>query len=87
VADRGYPGRKTCPDYGTRLDALPRSVREETYPGCGSIPDRDVNAAINLKKLAVSSTVSAWGEEDAGLGRTLKTKPAPVKQEVSFEPV
>jgi len=29
----------------------------------------------------------ACGEEGAGLGRKLKTKPASVKQEVSFVPV
>jgi putative transposase len=46
-----------------------------------------VNAAINLKNYAASSTVSACGEEGVGLGRKLKVKPASVKQEVSFEPV
>ena len=49
--------------------------------------DRDVNAAINLKNYAVSSTVSACGGEGSGLGGNAKTKPAPLKQEVSFEPV
>jgi putative transposase len=46
-----------------------------------------VNAAINLKNMAVSSTVSACGEEGSGLGRKTKVKPASVKQEVSFVPV
>ncbi|MEY2700452.1 MAG: hypothetical protein RIQ52_1207, partial [Pseudomonadota bacterium] len=47
--------------------------------------DRDVNAAINLRNYAVSSTVSACGGEGAGLGRKLKTKPTPAKQESSIK--
>ena len=44
---------------------------------------RDVNAAINLRNYAVSSTVSACGGEGAGLRRKTKAKPAPVKQEIN----
>ena len=59
----------------------------KTCSGGGMAHDRDVNAAINLKNYAVSSTVSACGGEGSGLGGNAKTKPAPAKQEVSFEPV
>ncbi|MDO9227357.1 MAG: RNA-guided endonuclease TnpB family protein [Pseudomonadota bacterium] len=83
VADRWYPSSKTCSDCGHKLGALPLSVRKWTCPACGAVHDRDVNAAINLRNLAVSSTVSACGEEGSGLGRKLKTKPASVKQESS----
>ncbi|MHB1729746.1 MAG: RNA-guided endonuclease InsQ/TnpB family protein [Leptospirillum sp.] len=83
VADRWYPSRKTCSDCGQKLETLPLAVREWVCPACGSVHDRDVNAAINLKNLAASSTVSACGEEGSGLGRKLKTKPASVKQESS----
>ncbi|MGF1546756.1 MAG: RNA-guided endonuclease InsQ/TnpB family protein [Thiotrichales bacterium] len=83
VADRWYPSSKTCSDCGHKLETLPLSVREWECPACGSIHDRDANAAFNLKNLAVSSTVSACGEEGSGLGRKLKTKPASVKQESS----
>ena len=83
VADRWYPSSKTCSDCGHTLETLPLAVREWACPACGSIHDRDVNAAINLKNLAVSSTVSACGEEGAGLGRKLKTKPASAKRESS----
>ncbi|MBW4048492.1 MAG: IS200/IS605 family element transposase accessory protein TnpB [Proteobacteria bacterium] len=83
VADRWYPSSKTCSCCGHKLETLPLSVREWTCPECGSVQDRDVNAAINLRNLAVSSTVSACGEEGSGSGRKTRTKPASVKQESS----
>jgi putative transposase len=49
VADRFYPSSKTCSCCGHVLDALPLSVREWTCPACGTIHDRDVNAARNLR--------------------------------------
>lgn len=83
VADRWYPSSKTCSDCDHRLETLPLAVREWVCPACGSVHNRDVNAAINLKNLAVSSTVSACGEEGSGSGRKTRTKPASVKQESS----
>ena len=83
VANRWYPSSKMCSSCGHKLDTLALSVREWTCPACGAAHDRDVNAAINLKNLAVSSTVSVCGEEGSGLVRKLKTKPASAKQESS----
>ena len=65
------------------MDSLPLSVRAWVCAECGRPHDRDRNAAINLKNYAVSSTVSVCGGEGAGSGRKTRTKPAPVKQEVS----
>lgn len=87
IAGRWFASSKTCSGCGHKLDALPLAVREWMCPACGVVHDRDVNAAINLKNLAVSSTVSACGEEGAGGDRKIAVKPASVKQEVSFGPV
>ena len=87
VADRWFASSKMCSACGHALETLPLSVREWACPVCGVVHDRDVNAAINLKNMAVSSTVSACGEEGAGRARKSAVKPASVKQEVSFVPV
>ncbi|MGH8854132.1 MAG: RNA-guided endonuclease InsQ/TnpB family protein, partial [Telluria sp.] len=81
VADRWYPSSKLCSCCGYRLEALGLGVRQWNCPGCGTLHERDVNAAINLKNLAVSSTVSACGGGGAGHAREHMVKPAPVKQE------
>ena len=81
VADRFFASSKTCAACGEKVEKLPLSIREWTCPVCGAVHDRDINAANNLEKYAVSSTVSACGGEGAGLRRKPKTKPAPMKQE------
>ena len=83
VADRWYPSSKLCSSCGYRLEALSLAIRSWTCPGCGIAHERDVNAAINLKHIAVSSTVTACGGEGAGPACERGTKPAPVKQESS----
>lgn len=84
VADRFYASSKICSGCGNKLDALPLSARQWTCPVCGTHHDRDVNAAINLKNLTVSSTAAACGEDGSDRYRKTKVKPAPMKQEVSF---
>ena len=87
VADRWYPSSKTCSCCGEKCAALPLSMLIWTCHACGRSHDRDVNAAINLKNLAVSSTVSVCGKEGAGRRYVTATKPALVKQKVSFESI
>jgi putative transposase len=83
VADRWHPSSKTCSGCGYRLKRLHLGTRKWNCPGCGVRHDRDVNAAINLKNMAVSSTVSACGGEGAGPACKREAKPAPMKQESS----
>jgi putative transposase len=81
LVDRWYPSSKLCSCCGYRLEALDLGVRHWTCPGCGASNERDVNAAINLRNMAVSSTASARGGEGAGPARERGAKPAPVKRE------
>ena len=83
VVDRWFPSSKQCAGCGYVLQELGLDVRRWTCPGCGATHDRDINAAINLRNVAVSSTASACGGEGAGLARKREAKPAPAKQESS----
>jgi len=80
---RWLPSSKTCSGCGFRLKTLDLGMRQWRCPGCGELHDRDVNAAINLRNMAVGSTVSACGGEGAGLMCKQEAKPAPMKQESS----
>jgi putative transposase len=55
LADRWYPSSKLCSGCGARNGAL--SLGERAWPcvGCGVHHDRDVNAAINLQRLATGA--------------------------------
>ncbi len=87
IADRWFPSSKICSCCGHKQEELPLSVRRWSCSICGVEHNRDLNAAINLKNYAASSTVSACGGEGAGSGLATGVKPAPMKQEVSFVPV
>ncbi len=85
VASRWEPSSKTCSACGWVDDDLTLADRvfHCQYPGCGQVLDRDLNAAINLSKLAESSPDSqnACGGESAGHGREAVVKLSSVKQE------
>jgi len=48
VIDRWYPSSKTCSHCGHLLDTLSLGTRHWTCPGCGTLHDRDENAAKNI---------------------------------------
>ena len=58
--DKWYPSSKRCSDCGYTMPKMPLNVRQWTCPECGSIHDRDVNAARNV--LAAGLAVSAHRE-------------------------
>lgn len=58
--DRWYPSSKRCSDCGYTMPKMPLSVREWVCPECGSIHDRDINAARNV--LAAGLAASAHRE-------------------------
>jgi putative transposase len=55
LADRWYPSSKLCSACGTRYGKLSLSERVWTCATCGAQHDRDVNAAINLQRLATGA--------------------------------
>ena len=80
VAERWFASSKICSACDCKVESLPLSVRVWTCSSCNTLHDRDVNAANNLKNLAVSSTVSVCGEEGSGFERKPKVKPSSMKQ-------
>jgi hypothetical protein len=81
--DRWYPSSKTCSCCGHRLEELELGTRSWICPACGVRHDRDVNAAVNLKNMAMSSIATACGGNGSGPVREHGAKPVPVKQEPS----
>ena len=55
LADRWYPSSKLCAACGDRYAALGLGERTWTCGKCGAHHDRDVNAAINLQRLATGA--------------------------------
>jgi putative transposase len=62
VAGRFYPSSKLCSACGAKATRLTLGMREWVCEVCGAAHDRELNAAINLKKYADSSAVSVRGE-------------------------
>jgi len=61
--DKWYPSSKRCNACGHTVKKMPLNIREWTCPECGTIHDRDINAARNvltagLAGLANGETVS-----------------------------
>jgi len=80
VVDRYYPSSKTCSDCGYINTNLRLKDRVFNCPVCGLSIDRDLNAAINLMKMAVSYTVSACGEPNQS---ATSVADGSVKQEIN----
>lgn len=83
VVSRWEPTSKTCSRCGWVDEDLTLADRMFHCEHCRLVLDRDVNAAINLSKLAGSSSESqnACGGESAGRRRTTPVKLSSMKQE------
>jgi putative transposase len=55
LANRWYPSSKLCSGCGARNATLGLAERSWTCTACGAHHDRDVNAAINLQRLATGA--------------------------------
>jgi len=65
--DQWEPTSKTCSDCGAVNRALRLSDREWVCPSCGSLHDRDLNAAINIYRVGASTR---------GVGNVRQASPA-----------
>lgn len=63
VADRFFPSSQLCSTCGRR-NQVGRGATTWACTDCGAVHDRDLNAARNLEKVAVGSTVTACGASD-----------------------
>ena len=62
IADRWFASSKTCSCCGHKKEKLSLRQRIFNCEKCGLSIDRDLNAAINLEKYAVSDTVKVCGD-------------------------
>ncbi|HEY7351094.1 MAG TPA: RNA-guided endonuclease TnpB family protein [Ktedonobacterales bacterium] len=83
LASRWEPSSKTCSGCGWMDEGLMLADRTFHCQACGLVLDRDLNAAINLAKLAgsLSDSLNACGEERSGTPRKKRVKRSPMKQE------
>jgi putative transposase len=86
VADRWFPSSRLCSACGWKNEALKLKDREWVCCGCGSIHDRDVNAALNLKRLATETALpvasaSGNGAAAAGMVPAVVGEVTPVRHE------
>jgi putative transposase len=85
LADRWEPSSKRCSGCGWIDEDLTLADRTFHCEQCGLVLDRDLNAAINLEKLAGSSSDSqnACGAAGSGAKRKPRVQLAAVKQELN----
>lgn len=85
LASRWEPSSKTCstPGCGWVHEHLTLKDRVFRCERCGLVIDRDLNAALNLERLAASSadTLNACGDERSGTIRKNRVKRSSMKQE------
>ena len=62
VADRFYASSKTCSCCGSKRDDLTLSDRTYVCPHCGTVIDRDLNAARNLLSLITNQVGTDYPE-------------------------
>lgn len=85
-AERWYPSSRLCSVCGWKHETLTLGEREWTCPECGTHHDRDLNAAINLQRLATATALpvaspSGNGGATSGVVPEVVGKVTPVRHE------
>jgi putative transposase len=86
VVDRWYPSSKTCSTCGHRLASLSLGTRHWTCPECGTLHDRDINAARNILAAGLAATACGGDVSRAGTTRPqppVKREPRPAREGIS----
>jgi putative transposase len=73
LADRWYPSSKLCSNCGARNATLALGECAWTCAACSAHHDRDVNAAINLQRLATGALAARTALPEASLAVTSGT--------------
>jgi putative transposase len=60
VVDRWFPSSKLCSTCGRLAESMPLNIREWTCP-CGTVHDRDMNAALNILAAGLVDKENACG--------------------------
>jgi putative transposase len=71
--DKWYPSSKRCHVCGHIVDDLPLDVRQWTCPECGTIHDRDVNAALNSEAAGLA-VLACGGAVRPGRVKSVKAR-------------
>ncbi|MGW4302960.1 RNA-guided endonuclease InsQ/TnpB family protein [Streptomyces sp. NPDC004646] len=79
MIDRFFPSSKLCGNCGTVRDTLPLNAREWTCDHCGTVHDRDDNAARNILTAGLAATACGGGARPRR--ESSRTGQPPVKQE------
>ena len=61
---RFEPSSKTCSNCGYIMDKMSLDIREWTCPKCNTKHDRDINAAKNIKQIALYKEFTGLGQPD-----------------------
>jgi putative transposase len=81
LADRWYPSSKLCSGCGERYGSLSLGERAWTCAACGAQHDRDINAAINLQRLATGALAAQSALPVASPAVTAALSPAWCRRE------
>ena len=73
--DRFAPSTKTCSSCGHKLDAIDLGTRNWTCPSCGSVHDRDLNAAQNILDMGLREIYDLSSDELAEYKRGESVRP------------